>query len=255
MTSDSEQMGLTTRGNTDVSTLRLPTREDLSLVQEAIGPGESLTVDLLPRAKMPTGGGRFFDLGESERPEEMLEGVLVLRHAVRVYWKERFAEGGGGNPPDCASMDNQIGQGDNGQGVGMHECAKCPLAEWGTAVDEKGDEAAGKACRQVTRMYLLRSGDNLPTLLALPPSSYKNALIYTTGLAAKGQRYHQALTRVTLVKDKSRGGIDYSKAVFTKIRDLSPDEQVGMGDYRDNIVPFLNNLSVIDVEATERQQP
>lgn len=237
---------------TAVAALGLPSAKDLALVREAIGAGERLSIDLLERAKMPTGGGQSWDVVNSD-PVRALEGVLVLRHPVRVMWKARFADGGGGNPPDCFSMDNMLGTGDNGQPGTVHECATCPLAEWGTAVDERGEQARGKACRQVTRVFLLQPGDVLPMLIPLPPSSYREALTYVVQQAGKARPYYGVITRMTLKQDKSGGGITYSKANFEAVRVLTEEELATVQQYRDGILPYLNVLSVTDVESREAE--
>jgi hypothetical protein len=243
--------------------LALPTQESLALVREALGPGESLTVDLLERAKVPAGGASSWDVVNGD-PTRTIEGVLVLRQVTRVYWRASYAETGGGQQPDCSSLDAQYGHGDRGlEGdtvESVHECAKCPLGgddAWGTATNEKGQPMAGKACRQVTRIFMLRPGDNLPMLIALPPSSYKPALAYAVQMAGKKVPYYGGITAMTLEKAKSKGanggpGVDYSKAVFKPVRPLTPEEFVQVQAYRDQFVPFFTAMSVVEVEAQER---
>lgn len=252
-----EQAAVVKRSGTStaVSTL-VPSAEAMAPIREALAPGESLSVDLLDRAKWPTGGGSMFEFKAGGGSKD-IEGILILRQPVKVYWKEKFAETGGGQPPDCFSMDNVSGHGDNGEPGTIHDCAKCPLAEWGTATNEKGEATAGKACRQVTRAFMLRDGKTLPMLVPVPPSSYKAMQFYVLNM---GLPYYAALTRLTTEQIKSRpvagtttGPINYAVAKFEMVRPLTEDELAGVKAYRDEILPFLNALSVVEVEGAEAQ--
>lgn len=245
--------------NTAVAVTVVPSAESMNIVKEALGAGESLSVDLLKRAKWPAAGAQHFSWVDGSQPVPFIEGVMILRHPVRVFWQKPFTETGGGTPPDCFSMDNTLGHGDRGlpgddtEGDGaVHECATCPFADWGTAVNEKGEPAAGKACRQVTRTFILQEGHVLPTLVPVPPSSYKKALVHTVGLSAENKSYYRdVVTRISTEPTKSRGGIAYAIAKFEVVRETTPEERAAIQSYRDGILPFLNNLSVVDVEATE----
>ncbi len=232
-----------------VSTV-VPSAEAMAPIREALAPGESLSVDLLDRAKWPTGGGSMFEF-KSGGGGAAIEGVVILRQPVKVYWKTKFADSGGGQPPDCFSMDNVQGHGDNGEPGTVHDCSKCPLAEWGTATNEKGEETAGKACRQVTRAFFLRDGKTLPMLVPIPPSSYKAMQFYVLNM---GLPYYGAVTRLSTEQTKSKQqGISYAMAKFETVRPLTADELVSVRAYRDEILPFLSAMSVVDVEGAEAQ--
>ena len=239
-----------TKGETGVATLALPTPGDMQAIKDALGPGESLSVDLLERAKWPTGGAQFFEIG-TRAPAKEIEGVLISRQPVRVYWRVKYGSDGGGNPPDCYSMDNETGHGDNGEPGPVHDCQTCPLSEWGTATNDKGEPAAGKACRQVTRLFMVEGGNMLPMLVPVPPSSYKDAQTYVLRLASRRTPYHAVVTKIGLKQEKSKGGVTYSRATFETVRDLDDAERVQVQAYRDSILPFLNALSVVDVESRE----
>lgn len=246
-------------GETGVALLNIPTREDLSIVTEAIGTGDKLSIDMLERAKMLAGGVTSFDVGNGDT-ERTLEGILILRHPTRVFWQQRFAQTGGGTPPDCSSLDMQVGKGDRGLPGDtedmLHECDKCPLADWGSAVNDAGENTNGKACRQVTRMFMLQPDKSLlPMLITLPPSSYKKALTYTVQLSGQRKRYYAVMTKMTVKKASAKqangASIDYGEAEFTRGRDLTEDELAMVQRYRDGILPFLNELTVVEVEAQE----
>ena len=75
------------------------------------------------------------------------------------------------------------------------------------------------------RIYILMSGQVIPTLLVLPPSSIASWRNYIgKKIVVKGKRPWMVLTKVTLKKEKNENGIAYSQAVFTKVADLAPAE-------------------------------
>ena len=65
----------------------------------------------------------------------------------------------------------------------------------------------------------------MPLIISLPPTSLKYMRDYIgKRILLKGMRGYDAITKITLKKEKSNGGIDYSRAVFTFIDKLT-DEQ------------------------------
>lgn len=172
------------------------------------------------RVKIPSGGGLAFELpGEDEdNPESATElvGVILHHHAVNAYWKEAFA--GGNERPDCSSYDGKKGL-DRETGE-CKDCATCPFNQFGS-----GAGGSGKACKNVHRLYVLREGNPVPLILSLPPTSLKYMRDYIgKRILLKGMRCYDAVTKITLKKEKSAAGIAYSRAVFTFVSKLN-DEQ------------------------------
>ena len=227
--------------------LRPAVLENLSEMLEAISgslaPGERFDPSLLDRVKNPTGGGKNWELADGTATKT-IEGVIILRQPVRAYWKERYS--GAGAPPNCSSMDLQWGMGDNGSGAGRHACETCPMAQFGTAVDDKGEEAAGQACRQLTRIFVLQPDSALPIMLALPPTSYRDGQRYNLRLATRGKPLHSVVTSIGLDQKASQGGISYSFATFSAVRDLEPGEIEQVDAYRRQMVPVLSQSNISD---------
>ena len=102
------------------------------------------------RVKIPSGGGLAFEVpGEDdENPESATEivGVILDHHPVNAYWREKFA--GGNEQPDCSSFDGK--QGVDRETGEIKDCASCPYNQFGS--DDKG-----KACKNVHRVFILRS--------------------------------------------------------------------------------------------------
>lgn len=170
--------------------------------------------------KIPSGGGLSFEVpGENEDTPiaaTELVGVIVDHHPVNAMWLNDYD--GSNNQPDCASFDGKTAVDSNGE---CKNCGTCPYNQFGS--DRKGGK--GKACKNMHRIYILMSGQVIPTLLVLPPSSIASWRNYIgKKIVVKGKRPWMVLTKVTLKKEKNENGIAYSQAVFTKVADLTPAE-------------------------------
>lgn len=183
------------------------------------------------RVKIPSGGGLAFELpGEDEdNPESATEivGVILYHHPVNAYWKEKFE--GGNEQPDCASYDGKTGV-DKETGE-CKSCGDCPYNQFGS-----GDNGSGKACKNVHRIYILREGNPVPLVLSLPPTSLKFMRDYISKrILLKGMRCYHAVTKITLKKEKSAGGITYSRAAFTFVDKLT-QEQIAAAEAMANTI-------------------
>lgn len=181
------------------------------------------------RVKIPSGGGLAFELpGEDdETPEtaQELVGVILDHHPVNAYWADKYS--GGNEQPDCSSFDGKTGV-DRETGE-IKNCDGCPYNKFGS-------DNAGKACKNVHRCYILREGNPVPLLLALPPTSLKPLRDYIAKkILLKGMRCWQVLTKITLKKEKNANGIVYSRAVFSLVGPLTP-EQVAQTEAMKNFV-------------------
>ncbi|MCD7862208.1 MAG: hypothetical protein LUG61_01525 [Lachnospiraceae bacterium] len=170
------------------------------------------------RVKIPSGGGLAFEVpGEDENNPETasdLTGVILHHHPVNAYWKDKFE--GGNEPPDCSSADGKVGiVRETGE---CKSCATCPYNQFGS-------DGTGKACKNVHRVYMLREGNPVPLILSLPPTSLKYMRDYIAKrILLKGIRCYDAVTKITLKKEKSSGGITYSRAAFTFVGKLTPEQ-------------------------------
>jgi hypothetical protein len=164
-----------------------------------------------------------------------LVGVIVDHHPVNAYWAEKYA--GQNNPPDCSALDGKIGVTKDGQ---QRPCNSCPHNAWGTAEDGRG-----KACKNMHRVYILRDGDFFPLLLTLPPTSIKNFADYIAKrVLAKNCRSYEVITKISLKKAVSGGGITYSQAVFSLAGVLHQDITQKMAEYSAGIKAVTRNIEV-----------
>jgi hypothetical protein len=199
---------------------------------EQVGPND------LDRIKIPAGGGTFWSIptidGETEAKD--FNGIIVAFRTVRSFWRSEFT--GEGVPPDCFSDDGIVGHGDPGV-----QCAACPFNQWGSAEKNTG----GKACKERRLVFVLREGDFLPVVVALPPASIAPFKKYLMRLASQGVMYYGAVTRFSLEKDKNSGGITFSKAALSVAEKLDTEATDGIRQYAESIKPLL--ARVRDEEA------
>lgn len=208
-------------------------------VQEEMDGLGSIPFD---RVKIPSGGGLAFEVpGETEDDTESLTelvGVILDHNPVNAYWAEKFA--GGNESPDCSSYDGK--QGVVRETGECRDCERCPYNQFGS-------DGAGKACKNMHRVYILREGNPVPLILTLPPTSLKYLRNYVAkSIILKGFRCWQVITKVTLKKEKSKDGITYSRAAFALVDKLAP-EQIASTEAMKNMVRQI--YKTIDIEGDE----
>lgn len=177
--------------------------------------GLSLSFD---RIKVPTGGGLSFEVpgDDSDSPDSVKEvkAVILYHHPVHAYFKEKYT--GASNPPDCGSVDGHTGI-DTESGE-IKECKDCPLNKFGSG------ENGAKACKQKRNLYILRENEALPLIFSVPSTSLGDFSKYIMRLLSKGKKSNMVVTKFTLKKAQSTGGISYSQVVCAVERDLEPNE-------------------------------
>lgn len=176
--------------------------------------GQGLSPFEMDRVKIPSGGGTAWQVPtlQGTKNVDALEGIILHFRDMRSYWPSSFT--GGNTPPECTSLDGDIGIGDPGG-----ECHKCPFALFGSA-----DKGGGQACKQIRMLFILRPDDLIPLVLPLPPTSHKNCKQYLYRLASKVVQYQEVVTQFTLTTTKNPDGIEYSKCEFQMVRLLADEE-------------------------------
>lgn len=192
------------------------------------------------RVKIPSGGGLAFEVpgDDDENPESATEivGVILDHHPVNAYWKDKF--NGGNEQPDCSSYDGK--QGVDRETGEIKDCANCPYNQFGS--DDKG-----KACKNVHRVYILREGNPVPLILSLPPTSLKYMRDYIgKRILLKNLRCWQAVTKITLKKEKNAAGIAYSRAVFTFVGTLNEEQAAAADAMRGSVRQTARTVDIDD---------
>ena len=224
-----EQTGLTARFPV------LDPKSDAAAVIRCNMGEEDITPGDLVRVKVPSGGGSLWEVPTIHGAEgaKELKGILINLQRRRAYWP-------GSDPtndaPQCSSVDMKIGKGDPGG-----ECDACPLNEWGSAVNDKGEETRGKACKETVLAFLLREGDKLPIVVSFPPGSLKDFKSWRLQLPVP---YYFAEVSLTLDVDKNDAGTAYSKIHTSLVRVLEEDE-------RENVVDYVETMQAMFSKVTE----
>ena len=194
------------------------------------------------RIKIPAGGGLAYEVpGEDpDSPDSVKEfkAVILYHHPINCYYEEEYT--GGNNPPDCGSMDGKVGI-EAETGI-VKSCADCEFNKFGSAKN------GGKACKQKRRIYLLREGEALPTILSLPTGSLGEFSKYVMRLLSKGKKTNGVVTKFTLKKAQNSGGINYSQAVFAVDRELTTEELKNVIPMSDQVKNMATHVSGLDEE-------
>lgn len=203
------------------------------LIEQNIA-GEDVVISDFPRVKM---SGKVFMVPTLDDPDgearKELSGVVIHTHMSRGYWSQPYGEGD--DDPDCSSPKADAGtprSDDTDLNYGG-VCSECPMSQWGTALIGKG-----QACTLSRIVYLLMTGDNLPVVLQIPPTSLGVFKSFGFGLTQVGLMHWQVEVALG-VERVTKNGIDFSKLTIRKSRSLSDVEQEMVANYRGAIVPHL----------------
>jgi len=220
--------------------------------------GEKISVFDLERIKIPSGGGPAYTVidpsGEEDSIKE-LTGTIVWIEARKSYWADNTPDG---SPPDCRSDDCKVGFGswdtEHPDKKVARACETCQFNQFGTAVNDKGELTAGKACKDMRLVFFMREGveSMLPSLVILPPTSIKPMQKYLVSLASKGIAITAALTRLTIAKGPS-GGVDYSVCRPLMERRLTPEETETLRSYVAGIKVAFAQVDTSAVEEGVKQ--
>ena len=179
------------------------------------------------RVKIPAGGALQFELpgDDPEDPEyaKTIEGVILYNHSANALWSED-SEGDDDAAPLCSSVD-----GINGFGEPGGACYSCSNNLWGS-----GEGGKGKACKNMRNLYLLRSGEFMPILLSMPPTSIKPFTdFYNMAFASRHRAAYGSVVQIGLTR-KENGNNIYSIANFKKLFDFSGEELAQVQRYAAN---------------------
>ena len=146
----------------------------------------------LPTIKIGHTVGRFEIPGIDDAPKSFT-GIVVFQHRTNAYFlSESHPEYDvDDNRPVCVSNDSYTGSATSasmlddvmysqistdlfGGLTRMYgDCNKCVLNQFGSAYDNSGNLAKGKACKNSARLYIMRKGQTIPSVLMIPPSSLR----------------------------------------------------------------------------------
>jgi hypothetical protein len=135
--------------------------------------------------------------------------------------------------------------------------------KYGTATDGKGNPSKGKACKNMRNLYILRSGEIMPIMLSLSPTSLKPYNDFASAcFLSKNRPTYTGIVKISL--RKVEGANAYSVAVFKKVRNFEGEELAKVTAYAKNfraqIKAFLQTrtneaMNAKDVEASYDDLP
>jgi hypothetical protein len=186
-----------------------------------------LPVDCLPPAIKIMRESPMFQMPDGNVVKEFA-GHIIHWHNANQYYKTAFGQGD--SPvPDCLSSDGI--RPDGGMNMERGPCRTCPLNQFGSSVNDKGEQGEGKACSNTIRLYTLLEGEIIPCLLRCPPSSMgkKDSLMTwltsASNQAAKaglGACYQPILVKFTLRKKDFKSGMSASALELVTVSILDP---------------------------------
>jgi hypothetical protein len=222
--------------------------EALSVIRENLDGLGEIRFD---KIRMPAGGGLTFEVADENGnvvPIQEIKGVIIAHLPFKAWWKKLFEEKTEEDDkrPDCYSADGVTGTGCPAEGIPAgQQCATCPKNAWGS--DRRGGR--GKDCNDKIRIYILREGEVFPVFMDLPATSHSNLKDYIKRLTNRLKHYYSVVTSIKLEKDKSAGGITYSKATFSKVADLSPTERNAVKQYIGSIQDTIRQIDAETIAA------
>ena len=189
-----------------------------------------------PRIKIPAGGSLQFEIpsDDPENPDyaKTIVGVILCNHATCAYWPEGSEYDDNVNPY-CFSVDGKTGFGAPGGA-----CADCALNKYGSVENGKG-----KACKNMRNLYILRSGDFMPVLLALPPTSIRPFTDFMSAAFASRRRPpYSSIVEIGL-RRVDNGSNLYSVATFRKVRDFEGEDLLTIQKYALNFREQIKSVN------------
>jgi hypothetical protein len=185
------------------------------------------------KIKIPSGGVLTYVVTDEDGEADTVKAftaVILHHHPVNAYYKTKF--NGGHNPPDCGSYDGVSGSGDPGG-----SCKACPYNQYDSGKN------GGKACQNRRRLFVLREGEVFPMLLSLPTGSLGEFGKYLKRLISKGRKSNTVVTKFSLKKATSKGGVIYSQAQFSVDRALAPEEHSLIATLSGQVKEFSGRMS------------
>lgn len=159
----------------------------------------------LPQIKIAHQVGLFQDATGATFKE--FAGVILHHTASNAWWEKSFDETGGGEIPQCFSMD---GCTPDGEAVQNPSCVDCPK----NAFKSAPDGGRGKACKNMWRLHILIDGQVIPKRLTLPPSNLGAIQEFLVGLRDRNIPHELAIVKLGLKPSKNKDGIAYSTITF-----------------------------------------
>lgn len=156
--------------------------------------------------------------GERVRTNEV-RGVLIHFNATRSWWEKSLDDGGGGQAPDCHSVDG-IRPLDSSPKKQCDTCAACPRNKF--IKDDKGKTT--KECSDKVELFLWHPKFGLPLFYRVSTMNRPVITDFINWCAKQGIRKEFFTLKLTLAPTKNKAGVAYDQLkieVTGDIRDLT----------------------------------
>lgn len=183
------------------------------------------------RIKVPSGGGKYFDMGDGAPPAQCVEGVIMMAQYCNAYWDKPMGEGD--SVPTCSSADGMSGWYLMGGELMERSCRTCKYNKMGSASDGK----KGKACKNIVKLMMLVDGQPLPVEIRVPVMSVANFSRYLAReIVARKLQIWQVTTKLTLNEAISSSKFKYSQIAFECTGRVDDEEIMAL---RGTVAPLL----------------
>jgi hypothetical protein len=142
--------------------------------------------------------------GEKKR-EKDLRGIIVHFNTTRSWWEKAFDDGGGGNPPDCYSVDSIRPQGNASPKRQSEICADCKRNKF--VKEESGKQ--GKECSDKVELFLWHPSFDLPLFYRVSTMNRPAVTDFVNWCAKQQIRKELLSVRLFLEPTKSKSGVAY----------------------------------------------
>ena len=205
-------------------------------VQEFLDDG-GLVYNDLPQIKIPPQNGKNWEMPDGSAAPTF-EAVIIAQQVTRSYWRPKSEDNA---PPDCSSPDGETGYGENDQPGKVHGCDACPWAQFGSAVNDKGETGKGQACKLVTNLVLLtETAGRLPAILQLPPTSAAGARAFRNKIFAKDKMRHHVVASFGV--EPQKGAFPYNTVTIDIARELDVADVARVENVSAMLLPAISRM-------------
>lgn len=139
-----------------------------------------------------------------ETKMDNFNGILLHFNATRSWWEKSMDEGGGGNAPDCHSVDG-IKPLANSPKKQSDLCNNCPRNRF--VAGENGKKS--KACQDKIELFFYNPKHELPLLMRASTMNRKPVVDFIEKCAEIGVRKEMLIIKLGLFETRNKGGVKY----------------------------------------------
>lgn len=193
-----------------------------------------------PKVKVPGSGGTAWEVPGDE-PDDFdhvkeIVGVVVDDYSIDSFYVDEYD--GGNEPPDALWIAGDfVEANERAIEAGVIPGVKAkdqPLNKFGT-----GRGGKGKAISNRWRLFVMRSGEMIPTQVDVPVMSRRNWTDFKQmRIVGRGHRVPEVVVRMGLKRETSSGGVPYAQIVFGIAQVLPPEQAAFYLQQREAMRPF-----------------